>query len=139
MGGKRLTLIGTTRPGSRLPFLRQIFHERDNPMEERRNKIRKAARRHPHKRVFFLIGQPWFTIMLLLAEPVANVERRQLQAHGTSIARGWEGAQGRHRGAPAVDMGNAELGQVTELDILRDVDEEGGCAKGLGGVVLYNQ
>lgn len=86
MVGKRLTLIGTTRPSSRLPLLWQILHEGDNPMEERRNKIRKATRRHPHKGVFFLLGQPWFTVMLLFAEPVADVERRQRQTHRASIA-----------------------------------------------------
>jgi len=79
-------------------------------MEERRNKTRKPARRHPHKRVFFLIRQPWFTVMFLLAETVTDTERRQLQAYRASVARRWEGARGRHRGAPTVDMGGAELG-----------------------------
>lgn len=60
-------------------------------MEERCDKICITARRHPHKGVFFLIRQPWFTVVLLFAEPVADVERRQLQAHRASIMRGREG------------------------------------------------
>lgn len=35
-------------------------------------------------------------------------------------------------------MGDAELSEVTEFDVLRDVNEEGGRAKGLGWVVLPN-
>ncbi len=35
-------------------------------------------------------------------------------------------------------MRDVELSEVTEFDVLRDVNEEGSRAKGLGGVVLPN-
>ena len=36
-------------------------------------------------------------------------------------------------------MSEVELSQVTEFDVLRDVNEEGGRAKGLGRIVLQNK